>query len=157
MVSLAALQEVDVNAELEALLSMMETKIESKGIIVERDYASDLPALRAYSNELSHALMHLLDNSIDAVAEKQDTIRISTLAEKGHLVVEIEDDGSGIPEVVQSRIFEPFFTTKGTPRRTGLGLSSAHRIVTRLHDGEIGVDSAPGKTRMRVRLPVIPS
>ena len=70
------------------------------------------------------------------------------------LLVEIGDDGPGIPEDIQNRIFEPFFTTKGIGKGTGLGLDTAYRIVVTRHHGDLSVVSEPGDTRFQVRLPL---
>jgi signal transduction histidine kinase len=69
-------------------------------------------------------------------------------------VVEIEDDGPGIPEAAKAQIFDPFFTTKEPGRGTGLGLSTSYSIVTEKHRGRISVESRPGLTRFTVRLPL---
>jgi signal transduction histidine kinase len=70
------------------------------------------------------------------------------------VVVEIEDDGPGIPEEVQTKIFDPFFTTKGPGEGTGLGLNISRNLVVQKHQGQISVKSRPGKTCFAVRLPV---
>jgi signal transduction histidine kinase len=67
--------------------------------------------------------------------------------------VEITDDGSGIPRELKSRVFEPFFTTKGVGEGTGLGLDIVRRIIAG-HGGEIRIDSTPGETSFKVRLPI---
>jgi signal transduction histidine kinase len=69
------------------------------------------------------------------------------------LLVEIADNGPGIPPEVQAHIFEPFFTTKGIGKGTGLGLETVHRILQE-HGGEIAVESVPGNTRFQIRLPL---
>ena len=69
-------------------------------------------------------------------------------------MVEIADDGPGIPREIQNRIFEPFFTTKQIGKGTGLGLDIARRIVV-AHGGEVAFDSRPGETRFVVRLPIM--
>jgi signal transduction histidine kinase len=71
-------------------------------------------------------------------------------------MVEIADNGPGIPLEIQSRIFEPFFTTKGVGEGTGLGLDIARRIVVQKHRGDIRFDSKPGYTRFRICLPIKP-
>ena len=68
-------------------------------------------------------------------------------------MVEISDDGPGIPEDLAGRIFDPFFTTKEVGHGTGLGLATARRIVVDRHDGSLTLDSHPGRTTFRVRLP----
>ena len=90
-----------------------------------------------------------LDASKDGSAE----IAIRTRCEPDFVVVEISDNGPGIPPGIQDRIFDAFFTTKPPGKGTGLGLDIARRIVVERHRGEIEIDSAPGRTVMRVRLP----
>lgn len=96
---------------------------------------------------------NLIVNAIDAV-HGTGKICIGTSAEDNQVVVEIVDDGPGIPQEVQSRIFEPFFTTKSVGTGTGLGLVISNRIVGDRHGGEIEFQSRPGETRFKVRLPV---
>ncbi|HEY5261904.1 MAG TPA: ATP-binding protein, partial [Solirubrobacteraceae bacterium] len=95
---------------------------------------------------------NLLDNAIDALGER-GTITITTRADGDCAVVEIADDGPGIPEDLAGRIFDPFFTTKDVGQGTGLGLATARRIVVDRHDGSLALDSQPGRTVFRVRLP----
>jgi signal transduction histidine kinase len=80
-------------------------------------------------------------------------LKVKTSRDDGHVLVEISDDGPGIPREAKNRIFEPFFTTKGVGEGTGLGLDIVRRIVAG-HGGEIRVDSAPGETTFKVRLPI---
>jgi signal transduction histidine kinase len=84
------------------------------------------------------------------------TLEITTRRDCNHVVVQITDSGSGIPQEVAARAFEAFYTTKEVGKGTGLGLDIARRIVVERHGGEIGIDSRPGKTVLRVRLPVRP-
>ena len=81
-------------------------------------------------------------------------LTIRTRRQDSWVVVEIEDNGPGIPAALQSRIFDPFFTTKAPGKGTGLGLSTSYSIVTEKHHGKIGVESRPGFTRFTVRLPL---
>ena len=99
-------------------------------------------------------LDHLLDNAV-AAAGASGEICVRTYREDDRLVVEIADNGPGIPEDVQPRIFDPFFTTKDVGQGTGLGLDVARRIVTERCEGEIGFQSEPGNTRFWVRLPLL--
>jgi signal transduction histidine kinase len=96
---------------------------------------------------------NLIDNAIDAV-QGAGKICIGTCREDNQLVVEIVDNGPGIPPEVQSHLFEPFFTTKAVGSGTGLGLVISNRIVADRHGGEIEFDSHPGETRFKVRLPI---
>jgi signal transduction histidine kinase len=79
-------------------------------------------------------------------------LRVRIFREERYVVVEIGDNGPGIPSEVKSHIFEPFFTTKGVGEGTGLGLDAVLRIVKK-HRGDIQVSSKPGDTRFQVWLP----
>jgi signal transduction histidine kinase len=94
---------------------------------------------------------NLIDNAIDAMKGKGE-LRVRAHRELDCAVVEVGDNGAGIPADMQGRVFEPFFTTKKVGEGTGLGLDTAMRIV-RKHHGSIDVRSQPGDTRFRVRLP----
>ena len=83
------------------------------------------------------------------------TLRLTTRVDDlGWVVVEIADTGPGMPEHLQARAFEPFFTTKDVGVGTGLGLDISRRIIVDRHSGEITIDSVPGRTVLKVRLPV---
>jgi len=88
--------------------------------------------------------------------EGEGTLQITTRADGDHVVVEISDTGPGMPPQVAARAFEAFYTTKDVGKGTGLGLDIAHRIVVERHGGTINIDSRPGETVLRVRLPVRP-
>jgi signal transduction histidine kinase len=147
----AKLQEVDVTKSLETTLTIMHHKLK-RGIAVTRNYAPDLPKIMAYGSELNQVWTNLIDNAADAMGDN-GKLRIRTARENDYILVEIADNGPGIPADVKSRIFEPFFTTKGVGEGTGLGLDFVYRIVTGMH-GQISVDSVPGDTRFAVRIPI---
>ena len=84
----------------------------------------------------------------------EGTLTIRTGRDADCVLVEIGDNGPGIPPELQRRIFEPFFTTKDVGHGTGLGLDISYRIVVRRHHGDIRVQSTPGDTRFQVRLPI---
>jgi signal transduction histidine kinase len=147
----AKLQEVDITKSLETTLTIMHHKLK-RGISVMRNYAPDLPKIMAYGSELNQVWTNLIDNAADSMGD-HGKLRIRTARENDFILVEIADNGPGIPPDVKSRIFEPFFTTKGVGDGTGLGLDFAYRIVTGMH-GEISVDSVPGDTRFVVRIPI---
>jgi signal transduction histidine kinase len=96
--------------------------------------------------------MNLLDNALDAAPEGGNVTVTGGPAQE-HLTVRIIDNGHGIPPEIQHRIFDPFFTTKGVGQGTGLGLDIVRRLLQR-HDGEVAVESVPGRTEFQVRLPV---
>ncbi len=148
----APVQAVDLREGLDNTLVILRGKLKA-GISVHREYAADLPRVPAYGSELNQVWTNLIDNASDAMGGK-GRITIRTRRQDGWAVVEIEDDGPGIPEEIQPRIFDPFFTTKAPGAGTGLGLSTSYAIVTRKHRGEFRVESRPGMTRFTVRLPL---
>ena len=118
-----------------------------------RDYDRSLPRIPAYGNELNQVWTNLIDNAIDAVNEKGE-VRLRTRREDHQVLVEIHDNGPGIPQDIRPHLFEPFFTTKGVGKGTGLGLIISYRIVSDRHRGEIEFESGPGHTVFLVRLPM---
>ncbi len=145
-------QEVDVHAGLESTLTILAHKLKH-GVTVVRDYDRSLPCIPAYGSELNQVWTNLIDNAVDAMDGK-GKLTIRTAREGDSVLVEIADDGPGIPAALLSRIWEPFFTTKGVGEGSGLGLDIARRVVTVRHKGDVRVQSAPGDTRFQVRLPI---
>jgi signal transduction histidine kinase len=145
--------EVDVHEGLETTLKVLGHKLKHTAIAVVRDYDRTLPKLTVRGSELNQVWTNLLDNAIDALGER-GTITVRTRREAACAVIEIADDGPGIPPGIADRVFDPFFTTKDVGQGTGLGLDTARRIVADRHDGSIAVDSVPGATTFRVWLPL---
>jgi signal transduction histidine kinase len=148
----APIQEVDVRESLENTLVLLRPKIKA-GVSIKRDYADDVPRIEAYGSELNQVWTNIIDNAIDAM-EAQGELALRTRARDSEVIVEIVDNGAGIPSELQPRIFEPFFTTKAPGVGTGLGLHIAYNIVVYKHQGQIKVESRPGETRFQVVLPV---
>jgi signal transduction histidine kinase len=147
----APLQDVDVHAGLDSTLVMLRNKLKS-GITVRREYDPDLPRIQAYGSELNQVWTNIIDNAIDAMEGKGE-IALRTSHDEQWLIVELEDNGPGIPEAVLPRIFDPFFTTKAPGLGTGMGLNISHSIIVQKHQGRIEAYSRPGCTRFEVRLP----
>jgi signal transduction histidine kinase len=147
----APVQNVDVVKTLENTLTILNYKLK-KGVSVERDYQKVPLLVNSFGSELNQVWTNIIDNAIDAMGGKGE-LRVRTYREEDSVVVEIGDNGPGIPPEVEPRIFEPFFTTKGVGEGTGLGLDTVQRIV-RKHHGSIQVHSKPGDTRFQVRLPL---
>jgi signal transduction histidine kinase len=145
--------DTDIHEGLDTTLIVLGHKLKHTSIAIERDYDRTLPKVLANGSELNQVWTNLLDNAIDALGES-GTINIRTRAENDCAVVEISDDGPGIPDDVRARIFEPFFTTKAVGQGTGLGLDTVRRIVEERHRGSISVESQPGRTTFRVWLPL---
>jgi signal transduction histidine kinase len=149
----ASVQRVDLVEGLETTLTMLGHKLRD-GVTVVRDYAADVPPIDAYPGELNQVWTNLIDNAVDAMAGG-GTLRVATRTDgTDAVVVEIGDTGPGMPPEVAARAFDAFFTTKDVGKGTGLGLDIAHRIVADRHGGEIVIDSSPGRTVLRVRLPI---
>jgi signal transduction histidine kinase len=148
----APIQEVDLPQSLETTLTMLQSRLEK--VKIERHYAAGLPRISAYASELNQVWMALLENALDAMNDEgKITLKVELSGE--FVVVEIWDNGPGIPAELQAQIFEPFFTTKAPGSGLGLGLDTAQRIVRR-HRGYIHVQSKPGATCFQVRLPMEP-
>ncbi|MGP1385797.1 MAG: sensor histidine kinase [Thainema sp.] len=137
-------------------------------IEVEKQY-NDLPEISCFPGQLSQVFMNLLANAIDALEESnqgksfheiannpnQISIRTALADNQQSVVIEIEDNGLGMPEAVQQKIFEHSFTTKPVGQGTGLGLAIVHQIVVEKHDGSVRCTSSPGNgTQFTVELPL---
>ncbi|NMB88578.1 MAG: cyclic nucleotide-binding domain-containing protein [Chloroflexi bacterium] len=147
----APVLEVDVHEGLENTLVLLRSKLRER-IQVHRYYDPHLPHIQAYGSELNQVWTNLLDNAADAI-QGPGNITLRTRREGEGVLIELEDDGPGIPRQALARIFEPFFTTKLPGQGAGLGLSIAYNIVAK-HSGEIQVTSRPGCTVFRVYLPL---
>lgn len=153
-------QALDVNDSIHATLVILAHKLRAKEIVLEKDFASDLPLLQTEHSGLNQIWTNLLDNAIDAVPQK-GRIGVRTWAETSNgnsnqplteICISIRDNGSGIPLECQPHIFDPFYTTKPVGVGTGIGLSIVHRIVEQYH-GSVHFSSVPGSTEFVVRLP----
>jgi signal transduction histidine kinase len=147
----APIQEVDVREGLENTLIILKHKLK-QGVDVKRDFAEDLPRIEAYASELNQIWTNIIDNAIDAM-NGQGEIALKTYRADDNVIVEICDNGPGIPIEIQARVFEPFFTTKPPGVGTGLGLNIVYNIVQK-HHALIKVDSKPGRTCFQVTLPI---
>ncbi|WP_017861062.1 ATP-binding protein [Leptospira interrogans] len=123
------------------------------GIDVIKNF-QEIPLVICNPDELNQVWTNLIQNSIQALKGK-GKIEISVFPWNGYVVVEIEDNGPGIPAKIQDRIWDPFFTTKDQGEGTGLGLGIVKGIVEK-HKGKITLNSNPGKTVFRVELPINP-
>ncbi len=145
-------QEIDVHEGLESTLTILGHKLRH-GVTVTREFDRALPRIPAYGSELNQVWTNLIDNAVDAM-DGRGRLTLRTALEGDRVLVEIGDDGPGIPPDTQNRLFEPFFTTKGVGKGTGLGLDTSRKIVVDHHRGDIRVSSKPGDTRFQVFLPL---
>jgi signal transduction histidine kinase len=148
----APVQVVDLHEGIEQSLLILRHK--QRGVRIHRSYEETLPKVTAYASELNQVWTNLLDNALDAL-DGQGDLWIATRADRAasEVSIDIIDSGPGIPAGVQHRVFEPFFTTKPQGQGTGLGLSISYNII-RKHQGDIQVESRPGRTRFVVTLPL---
>jgi signal transduction histidine kinase len=144
-------QEVDIHDGIDTTLIMLKHRLKG-GVDVVREYDRSIPRMTVRGSELNQVWTNLITNAIDAMNGK-GKLRIVTKCLEGKALVQIVDNGSGIPPEIKDRIFEPFFTTKGVNEGTGLGLDIAARVVKN-HGGNIHVESKPGHTVFSVKLPL---
>jgi len=146
----APIQEADIPKGLESTLTMLQSRL--RHVEVVRAYETGLPCISAYASELNQVWTALIENALDAIQD-EGRIELKAMVSGDLLLVEVWDNGPGIPADIQDRIFEPFFTTKPPGRGLGLGLDVVMRIVMK-HRGYVRLQSAPGATCFQVRLPL---
>jgi signal transduction histidine kinase len=146
---------VDIPGGLADTVALLAGKANAKSVATTLHVAPELPHFRGNSVEVNQIWMNLIDNAIDA-APVNGHVTVTAAREGANIVVRVLDDGPGIHPDIKESIFDPFFTTKAVGEGTGLGLDIVRRIV-QWHKGEIEVDSQPGQTEFRIRLPVASS
>ncbi|MFH0975091.1 MAG: PAS domain S-box protein [Spirochaetota bacterium] len=146
------LKSVDINKLIDNVLEF--GNIDQPGIKIVKELGSPLPYVSGDIGALRQVFVNLINNASDAVEGRMDaTIWIRTKTEHGLVLIEIEDNGSGIPDTIAEKIFEPFFTTKESKRGIGLGLSLCHEFITHM-GGTITAESQPGSgARFVISLP----
>jgi signal transduction histidine kinase len=147
----APVQDVDIREGLDNTLVILGNKLKA-GIAVRREYDPDLPRIEAYGSELNQVWTNLIDNAADAMKGSGNLVLRARREGQG-VLVEVEDDGPGIPPEVRPKVFDAFFTTKPPGKGTGLGLNISQNIVVHRHRGSIDVTSEPGRTCFSVWLP----
>ena len=129
---------------------------------LKTEFGAEIGLVEVVPQEIGRVLLNLYNNAFYAVQQKQQlalagyqaTVTVSTSAVNGHIEIRVSDNGTGIPEAVETKIFQPFFTTKPTGEGTGLGLSLSYDIVTKGHGGSLSVESREGEgTTFIVQLP----
>ncbi|MCB1009930.1 MAG: hypothetical protein KDB94_13675 [Acidobacteria bacterium] len=143
-------EAVDVEEGLRDTLKVIGSKAREKRAKVTLEIEPGLPRACGAGGELNQVWLNLVDNALDAIAEG-GTIAIQARSELDRVVVSVIDDGPGIPEEIRARVFDAFFTTKPPGQGTGLGLEISRRLVRRW-DGDITVESRPGRTEFSVDL-----
>ena len=144
-------EPVDLIGGLDNTVAVLRSKARDKSAAVVVEADADLPHVRGFAGELNQIWANLIENALDAIPES-GRVEVMATREQQHVVVRVVDNGPGIPEQIRERVFDPFFTTKAPGQGTGLGLDIVRRLVIH-NDGEITVESQPGRTEFRVVLP----
>src|SRR6186997_3458305 len=141
----------------------LRAKDKSFNAAIKTDYDENIGLIKIISQDIGRVILNLITNAFYAVMEKkklqpdgyEPTVTVSTKKIGNKIIVEVKDNGTGIPQKAIDKIFQPFFTTKPTGQGTGLGLSLSYDIVTKGHAGEIKVETKEGEsTGFSVILPV---
>ncbi|MEM9542083.1 MAG: ATP-binding protein [Cyanobacteria bacterium P01_E01_bin.42] len=157
---------VDLHEGLDSTLLILGNRLKAKperpGVTIVKQYGK-LPEVECYPGPLNQVFMNLLSNAIDALEERDkhrtlteiktnpSTIAINTRFEASdgipepHAIVEISDNGTGIPPANQEKLFDPFFTTKPIGKGTGMGLAISYQIVVEKHGGILDCQSNLGE------------
>ncbi len=148
------IKDIDLPHEIDMTLNILHNKLKNKAEI-HKEYMDKVPMIEAFGGQLNQVFMNILDNAAGAISEKGDIwIRINEDEAKKNLIIEIEDNGSGMDEETQRKVFDPFFTTKPVGQGTGLGMSITHKIIKN-HQGDIRVESKVGVgTKFIITLPL---
>ena len=147
-------EPVDIRGGIADTFTMLASKTRAKGADIALSLPDDLPRAHAVGAELNQVWMNLIDNAVDAIAPSGQ-VSVAAFAERNTVVVTVTDNGPGIPREIQGKIFDPFFTTKDVGKGTGLGLDIVRRILQR-HEGQLDLESEPGRTQFKVTLPMAP-
>jgi signal transduction histidine kinase len=146
-------EPVDLLQSVGNTVAVLRSKARQKAASIGVDVEPNLPRVRGFAGELNQIWVNLIDNALDAIP-KDGRVEVLAARDGDRVLVRIVDNGPGIPNDIRDRIFDPFFTTKPMGLGTGLGLDIVRRLV-RHNDGEIGVESRPGRTEFRVLLPTV--
>jgi PAS domain S-box-containing protein len=148
---------VDLNQVVRETLALRSYEQRLTNINTIEALASGLPQVFSDPHQLQQVLLNLIINAEQAMigANGRGTLVLRSWhdADRDAVILEVSDDGPGVPDEVQPRIFDPFFTTKDVGQGTGMGLELARRIVVDRHDGSLWLDSKPGETTFHVSLP----
>lgn len=147
------LQPTDLHEGIRSAMMMLKHQFKVKNIQVIKDFLPDMPLVKLYPGEMNQVWTNLIDNAIDAMPAEGGVLKVHTYIKNRKVVVDVIDNGEGIPEEVMNKIFDPFFTTKEVGKGTGMGLEITRRIILK-HHGEIGVKSKPGETIFSVCIPL---
>lgn len=149
------LHSTNIHDDIENTLTLLGYKLREKNITVKKVFSEDMPEVEGYIGELNQVWTNIIDNAIYAMPQDGE-LGIETTHDNKNIFVKIIDNGSGIPKEILSRIFDPFFTTKKVGEGTGIGLDLVKNVIKR-HNGEVKVNSQPGKTEFVICIPITQS
>ncbi len=129
---------------------------------LETDFDDSIPTVPCLIGEFNQVILNIIVNAADAIAEQvgdspeqKGKIVVTTRSTDEMVIIQITDNGPGIPEKIHNRIFEPFFTTKEVGKGTGQGLAICHDVIVNKHCGKINFQSGPeGGTTFTIQLPI---
>jgi PAS domain S-box-containing protein len=156
----SAMKPVDIHAGIESTLLILQHRLKSHDSRPEIEVIKEfgkLPLVECYASQLNQVFMNIIANGIDAIEERYQKLSVprsetdsgriaicTRVTAQNTVMVEISDNGTGMPQEIVDRIFNPFFTTKAVGKGTGLGMSIAHSIVVEKHNGKIECISSIG-------------
>lgn len=146
-------QATDIHKGIRNTITILNHKFRKYKVQLQETFQAKLPQVQAYTGALNQVWTNLIDNALDAMAEQGGNLEIATRQDGDFVKIHVIDSGVGIPPEVQSKIFDPFFTTKEIGQGTGLGLDTVKKIIDQ-HNGDIKVNSAPGRTEFIICLPM---
>jgi len=137
---------VNIHTAIDEMLLLVRNRVAGRKIMLLLNYDENIPSLFIVSDQFKQVVLNLLTNAEESIAENQENGRITIVTEQvdSNIIIQVQDNGAGIPEEIINSIFEPFVTTKARVKGVGLGLSITHGIV-KSHEGEIVVTSTVGK------------
>lgn len=139
-------EPVNLNQVIEKTFAIIGTQVRKSVKKTEMDLEDNLPVIEGYFQKIEQVVTNLVLNAVHAIPDKEEgqiTIRTRHLAHHGWVILQVEDNGTGMEPEVIDRIFEPFFTTRRNDGGTGLGLSVSYNLIKE-NNGIIGVLSRPG-------------
>lgn len=148
------IEDFEIGHLIEELVALSSQRAKYSNVELITRLEPKLPAISASHSELQQVFLNLINNALDAMDKTGGTLEVSAKQEGRQIVIEVSDDGPGIPKANLARIFDPFFTTKPVGSGTGLGLSICYGIISKM-GGEITVKSAVDVgTTFEIRIPV---
>jgi two-component system NtrC family sensor kinase len=147
-------KSAQVNDLIKEVVDLSKQRARHSNVEIHTNLQDDLPTANLSPSEFQQVLLNLINNSLDAMGDKGGTVSITSKVDGEYALVEVADDGPGIPQANLPRVFEPFFTTKPVGKGTGLGLSICYGLVKKM-GGAIEVESELGAgTTFRIRIPL---